>query len=110
MQYSIQGFAASGNAKCRYHRANAQDLPHRLATSIIQHFGVYPRRGMQPHGSPTPDYHRLRGTLVPVLRSGATAPDFRSGARIRRRQMNSVIYLVGLIVVVLLILSFFGLR
>jgi hypothetical protein len=31
------GLAASGNAKCRYHRANAQDLPHRLATSIIHH-------------------------------------------------------------------------
>jgi hypothetical protein len=24
------GLAASGNAECRYHRANAQDVPHRL--------------------------------------------------------------------------------
>jgi hypothetical protein len=33
------GLAASGNAECRDHRANAQDVPHRLAISIIQHSG-----------------------------------------------------------------------
>jgi len=36
---------------------------------------------------------------------------FRHGrSKIRRRQMNGLIYLIGLIVVILAILSFFGLR
>jgi len=52
----------------------------------------------------------LRGTLPPNVGSKAiVASDFRSGAR-KEATMHSLIYLVGLIVVVLLILSFLGLR
>jgi hypothetical protein len=49
------------------------------------------------------------GTFVPVPRSRATvAADSRAGAD--GGDMHSVIYVIGLIVVVLLILSFLGLR
>jgi hypothetical protein len=56
-------------------------------------------------------YHRLRGTFVPVFCSPATvAPRFSGAAHAYGGDMNGLIYLVGLIVVVLFILSVLGLR
>ena len=49
----------------------------------------------------------MGGTFVPVHRSRATVAAFAGGME---ATMHSVIYVIGLIVVVLLILSFLGLR
>jgi hypothetical protein len=91
------GLAASGNAECRYHRANAQDVPHRLAISIIPHSG--------------------QSLLTSLGRNFCSGPPFkgyrRGGFSVRARMeatMHSVIYVICLIVVVLLLLSFLGLR
>jgi hypothetical protein len=74
-------------------------------------FRVYLLKRACSHKGPTPSYDRLWGTFVPLPRSAATvAPLFQSGARIPEATMHGLIYLVGLIVVVLFILSFLGLR
>jgi hypothetical protein len=53
----------------------------------------------------------LWGTFVPIARLGATVATRLPVRRVdMEATMNQLIYLVGLIVVVLVILSFFGLR
>jgi hypothetical protein len=108
-----RGFAASGNAESRYHCANAQHLPHRLATSIIQHFGVPLLTTADRHAAARIPHRTNIACGELLFRSpvwglpSRRLPDPRADME---ATMNQIIYLVGLIVVVLFILSFFGLR
>ena len=96
------GLAASGKAERHYHRANAQDLPYRLRHPT---FWAAPA----DESAAGLDSTLVRELLFPMLVFGLPArPDIRRADT--EGTMHSVIYLVGLIVVVLFILSFFGLR
>jgi hypothetical protein len=54
----------------------------------------------------------LRRRTIPSSRAGTflLRGSFVFGSRIKERRMHGLIYLIGLIVVILAILSFFGLR
>ena len=102
------GLAASGKAERRSHRANAQDLP--ASPASLHHFELHRLTRAQPDW-----IHRTiiacEGTFVPDSRSQPTVtPRYPVRRADTEGTMHSVIYLVGLIVVVLFILSFFGLR
>jgi hypothetical protein len=88
--------AASGDAQCKYDRANAQHVPHRLATSAtIPH---RPKIAFWGTFCSLVSFWGYRRAPLPGRRADTEAT------------MHGLIYLVGLIVVVLFILSLLGLR